>query len=74
MSRKDRLIKDLRNNPNNVKFADIKQILEDDGWTLASVKGSHHKFKKPNHQPLIIPFNKPIKPFYVNLVLDTIGE
>ena len=30
-----------------MKFRDMRQTLERDGWFLVAVKGSHHQFKHP---------------------------
>lgn len=35
----------------------IVKLLEQDGWTLVSVKGSHHKFRKDN-QTMVVPHPK----------------
>ena len=30
-----------------VRFAEVKKLLEQNGWTLARVSGSHHIFTRP---------------------------
>lgn len=71
MSKKDKLLKNITNNPKNVKFETLVKILNDYGFELKSVKGSHHNFS--NNKILItLPYNKPIKIFYVKLVLKTL--
>ncbi|AJD06954.1 type II toxin-antitoxin system HicA family toxin [Campylobacter lari] len=46
MSNKEKLIKELENNPKNASFANIEKLLSWYGYKLVSIKGSHHKFKK----------------------------
>lgn len=71
MSKRDKLIKELENNPTNVRFEILERILKDSGFVLKGVKGSHHQFS--NGKILItLPYNKPMKIFYVKLVLNTI--
>jgi predicted RNA binding protein YcfA (HicA-like mRNA interferase family) len=36
-----------------MKSADIIRRLEDEGWTLVRVKGSHHQFKHPENPGLV---------------------
>lgn len=74
MSRKDKLLKELENNPANVRFEVLEKLLKEYGFKLKSVKGSHHSFS--NGKLLItLPYNKPMKIFYVKAVLKAIkGE
>ncbi|EAJ5396919.1 type II toxin-antitoxin system HicA family toxin, partial [Campylobacter jejuni] len=48
MSNKEKIIKELENNPKNVSFANIEKLLSWYGYKLVSIRGSHHKFKKDN--------------------------
>ena len=32
--------------PSPVRFAVVKKLLEDHGWALVRIKGSHHSFRK----------------------------
>lgn len=71
MSTKEKLLKNIKNNPKNVSYDDIKKLLNLYGFELVSIKGSHHKFRK-NGDTIMIPFHKPIKEVYVKDVLDRI--
>ena len=73
MSKDDKLIKDLQNNPKNVRFETLEKILLSRGFTLQSIKGSHHNFVK-NGYLINLPKHKPMKIFYVKLVLKSIEE
>lgn len=36
-----------------MKSADVIRRLEQDGWVLARVKGSHHQFRRPDEPGLV---------------------
>ena len=74
MSKNDNLLKELENNPTNVRFEILEKLLLDSGFELKSIKGSHHSFS--NGKLLItLPYHKPMKIFYVKAVLKaTKGE
>lgn len=40
---------------NTVRFAEIRRKLEQHGWSLERVAGSHHYFTGPGRPPLSIP-------------------
>ena len=74
MSNIDKLISKLENNPNNASFDDLKRILEHFGWELRSMRGSHHKFCKEGFKPIILPFHKPIKAYYTQMIIKATKE
>ena len=74
MSNIDKLISRLENNPNNASFDDLKRILEYFGWELRSVRDSQHKFYKQGSKLIIIPFHKPIKVYYTQMIIKAIKE
>jgi predicted RNA binding protein YcfA (HicA-like mRNA interferase family) len=52
-----------------VRFAIVKKMLEERGWILTRVSGSHHIFKKPAEQDVVIPVHGgKVKPFYVRQI------
>ncbi|GAX35773.1 type II toxin-antitoxin system HicA family toxin [Nodularia sp. NIES-3585] len=73
--KKDKLIELLKNSPNNVKFSDIRKLLELEGFALDRITGSHHIFKK-DETILVIPVhNNRVKSVYIKRVLELIeGE
>ena len=73
MSKKDKLINELKNSQINVKFETLEKVLLANGFKLKGVKGSHHQFSN-GKLLLTLPYHKPMKPFYVKLVLKVIGE
>ena len=75
MSTKEKLLKNIKNNPKNVSYDDIKKILNLYGFELVSIKGSHHKFRRnENGRSIMVPYHKPIKENYVKDVLKEISE
>lgn len=74
MSKKDKLIKAMKNNPKNIPFEDIKKLLEDYGYVCHNSGGSYFVFRKENTASIVIPFHKPIKAIYVKHVLEILGE
>ena len=71
MSSKEKLLKNIKNNPKNVSYDDIKRLLNLYGYELISIRGSHHKFER-NGESVIIPYHKPIKEIYVKQVIERI--
>lgn len=52
--------------PDARRFADVRRMLEQKGYTLARISGSHHVFTKPGELPVSIPVHKgKVKPYYV---------
>ena len=47
MTKADKLNNKIRRNPNNVKFQDLISWLENNGFSLDRVNGSHHIFVHP---------------------------
>lgn len=76
MSKKEKLLEAIKNNPNDVDFKDIRKLLEERGFVCRQPnKGSSHFiFTKAGSEPISIPSKKPIKAIYVKKVLKLIGE
>lgn len=76
MSKKDKALERLRQNPRNVRFEELAAILLSLGFVMKEGgKGSHVVFKLPGQPPLTVPRNKPfIKPIYVKLALELIDS
>lgn len=55
--------------PSEVRFAVVRRRLEQHGWTLIRIKGSHHIFKQEGQRLFNIPVHKGrVKPFYLREV------
>ena len=74
MSKKDKLLQAIKNNQKNVKFEDLKKILENIGYTAINRGGSHYVFTKKDSISLTIPFKRPVKVIYVKQVIKIIEE
>ena len=44
--------------PSPVPFRKVRKLLTDAGWTLDTINGSHHKFKKAGCRNIVIPVHK----------------
>lgn len=74
MSKKEKLLNTIKNNPKNVRFKDLKKILEDIGYKAINRGGSHYVFTKENSESLTIPYKKPVKIIYVKQVIKIIEK
>ena len=68
-----RRIDRLRQRKANVRFHELRALLESAGWELKSVRGSHHSLVKAGRRPLII-VNHPgaLSPISVDRTLDEV--
>jgi predicted RNA binding protein YcfA (HicA-like mRNA interferase family) len=55
MSRKEKLFQKIKNNPRDVRFSELRKLLEYYGYYLDHVSGSHHIFFREGGQPISIP-------------------
>jgi predicted RNA binding protein YcfA (HicA-like mRNA interferase family) len=61
--------------PSEVRFAEIRSLLEKNGWRLSRISSSHHIFEKPGATLLSIPVHHgKVKPAYVRKVEKAIKE
>ena len=73
MSKYDKLLSKLRNNPKNVDFKILKKLLEEHGYKgFNNNGGSHWVFRKNGCDSVTIPYKKPIKIIYVKKVIEII--
>jgi len=74
MSKKEKRIESIKNNPKNVKFQNLKKVLENLGYKAINNGGSHYVFTKENATSLTIPFRNPVKVVYVKQVISIIED
>jgi predicted RNA binding protein YcfA (HicA-like mRNA interferase family) len=77
MSKRKKRLERLRQNPKNVSFDQLRQVLEDFGFILRRSSGSHFSFSveiKGETTLFVVPYNKPIKAKYVKDALELIDE
>lgn len=75
MTRTDKLIEKLRNNPRDASIAQIRKILDRYGLQYVWGKGDHLNVKHPELDYILtIPAHKPIKPIYIIKLLKMIDD
>lgn len=74
MSRKDKVLQKMANNPKNISFEELKIILENSGYKGENSGGSHWVFRKDGEVSLTIPYKRPVKIIYVKRVLKALEE
>ena len=70
MSQWDKLLDKIKSLSKEVRFSELKKILEGYGYTMHSPGGgsSHYTFRKPGKNPITIPKHEPIKKVYIMMV------
>ncbi|HEV8604667.1 MAG TPA: type II toxin-antitoxin system HicA family toxin [Tepidisphaeraceae bacterium] len=56
-----------------IRFAEIRKLLEQNGWTLGRISASHHIFEKPALISIPVHHGK-VKPAYVRKAQKAIEE
>lgn len=74
MSKWDKLINRINFLLKNLRFDELRKILEFYGYNMNAPKGgsSHYTFRKPGCQPITIPRHEPIKKVYVEMVRQVV--
>ncbi len=70
MSKWEKLINKICSLSKELRFDELRKVLESYGYTMVAPKGgsSHYTFRKPGCNPITIPKHEPIKKIYVELV------
>lgn len=74
MSKREKLIESLKRSQDNVTFAQIRKLLEQEEFTLERITGSHHVFKKGSITFVVPVHNNKVKAVYVKRVVEIIEE
>ena len=76
MSKWEKLINEIKNLSPDLRFDQLKKIIESYGYTLKQPKGgsSHYTFRKNGCIPITIPKHEPIKKVYVEMVKELIEK
>lgn len=72
--KEDKLFNKIKNNPKNVKFSEIKTLLNRYNFALERQKGSHQIYKKGNILVNIQKIKGDVKPYQVKQVILAIEE
>ena len=70
MSQWDKLIKRIRNLSKDLRFDELRKVLESQGYVMNAPRSgsSHYTFRKIGCVPITIPKHEPIKRVYVEMV------
>ena len=70
MSKWDKLLKRISNLSKDLRFDELRKVLESYGYTMYSPRSgsSHYTFRKIGCQPITIPKHEPIKKVYIQMV------
>ena len=74
MSQWDKLLDRVRRLSPDLRFEELKKILESYGYVMNAPKGgsSHYTFRKAGYPPITIPKHKPIKKVYIEMVREVV--
>jgi predicted RNA binding protein YcfA (HicA-like mRNA interferase family) len=75
MGKLEKLIQQFLNYPPEVRFEDVRYLLEAFGFVEIRSKGSHHSFRNEIGQKVVIPKKggQKVKGIYVKLIVDLLG-
>ncbi len=79
MTKREKRLQKIRQNPRNVAFGELQQVLEDYGFYMKAGTGTSHNvfiaLIKDKDWTLVIPFKQPhVKETYVKKALKAIDE
>jgi hypothetical protein len=75
MSTRKKLIEKIRNNPADVSYDDLRNLVENFGYELRKGGGGSHRwFRQAGFPPIHFPEHKPIKKHYVEEVIAIIEK
>lgn len=75
MSKRQKRLERIRQNPHNVSLEDLRTILEDFGFIYRQTVGSHYTFSYTiagQTKLFVVPFKRPIKTVYVKRAIKLI--
>lgn len=74
MSQWDKLLDRIKNLSKDIRFDELRKILESYGYVMNAPRGgsSHYTFRKEGKSPITVPKHEPIKAVYVRMVKDLI--
>lgn len=74
MSRWDKLILRIRSLSKDMRFNEIRKVLEEYGYVLNMPRSgsSHCTFRKDGCSPITIPKHEPIKRIYIEMVREVV--
>jgi predicted RNA binding protein YcfA (HicA-like mRNA interferase family) len=71
MSKRQKLLEKLRNNPKGVTIHEVRTLLENHDYSLKRITGSHYVFNSGSSLLLVIPVhNNKVSPTYVRMAVE----
>ncbi|WP_409370323.1 type II toxin-antitoxin system HicA family toxin [Lysinibacillus sp. 38-6] len=74
MAKIEKIIEKMKNQPKGITFAEIKKVLEHNGYSEIRIRGSHHHFRNEQGQVTTIKRENPVDIQAVKDALNRIGE
>ena len=74
MSKAERILEKMRNNPRDWRVDDLKTVARAYGVEWRQQGSSHLVFVREDGRTLPIPVDRPIKPVYIRKFLEFVGE
>ena len=74
MSKREKLLAKIRNNPKEVRFEDLTKVLEWYGFELKRVRGSHHSYVRGHHNLTVSRRTPHLRSYIVKQALQIIDE
>ena len=74
MTQRDKLLAKIQKNPRNAVFEEVETLLRQHGFTLARVRGSHHRYKRGAFQVTLARHGARLSEYEVRLVLDAVMQ
>ena len=74
MSKIDKQLSKMKNNPRDWRIEDLKSIADRFGLHHRQPGTSHVTFRTQMGEKLTVPAHKPIKPIYIKMFIDLINK
>ena len=76
MSQFDKLLERIIHLDNNLRFEELRKVLESYGYTMRGPSGgsSHMTFRKEGQPPITIPRHAPVKKVYILMVREIVEQ
>ena len=74
MNKWEKLLDKILSLSKDVRFEELRKVLESYGYVMNSPGSSHYTFRKPGRSPITIPKHEPIKKVYVEMVREIVEE
>lgn len=72
MAKRERLLDAVKRAPHNVTFAKLRKLLEQEGFFLERIGGSHHNFRRGSTIFVVPVHNNRVKIVYVKRAIEII--